>query len=439
MKLIALFLIFCIISFYLYFLFKRNKKSSSDSDSYYLYDNKLSLPLLALTVIATQVGGGMIVGVADASYQVGFFGGLLYPLGSLLGLLIIAFIFGGCLKKSGVPTISAVFEKKYKFPFARRVASLISSFSLFAIMVAQGVAIKSLLSANGVNHQLLLIVIWLAVILYTSVGGIKAVVKTNVLQVSLISIALFTLLFFVTGNADIKQVNLSRDINYLRLLEWFIWPCCYMLIEQDMAQLFFSAKSTKAVKWASILAALGILIAASIPALVGAIAQNYNIGSNNGVLLFYAKNYLTPPMYGITVGAIIIAITSTIDSLLCAISSNIAYDFNLNKLSAKLLSLLTLAVGLGSLIVVFFYENVINVLMFSYSICVSTMFVPSVLGFLLPESRLNKTAVVLSFVFGLVSIILLILVKSSFTYCAILFSALGYSLPYACKKIIIYK
>ncbi|MBQ4875216.1 MAG: sodium:solute symporter family protein [Rickettsiaceae bacterium H1] len=422
-----------VISLLVFYVAMISTKSTSDSESYYLYDNRLGTVLLTLTIIATQVGGGMVVGIADESYKAGF-AGLFYPLGTLFGLLIIAFIFGDLLKNVGLSTVSGIFEKKYRFPLARKFSSIISSVSLFVIMVAQGVAIKHLLTGIGFDSGLVFIIIWCGVILYTSLGGIKAVVATNVLQITLISIALFTLLFFALNHSNLNSINFSSKINYYSAIEWFIWPCCYMLIEQDMAQLFFSAKSKETVKRAAIIASVGILILAAIPTFIGILASNHVLLSNKGVLLFFAKNYLSGSIYAVTLVAIILAITSTIDSLLCAISSNIAYDFSISKLNGKYLRLLTSIIGIVSLIAVFYCESIISILMFSYSFCVSALFVPLIFGLLLPEAKLKKSSVVFSSFFGIVSLIVLSFVKSGFTYLSIPFSAIGYFLPVVFKS-----
>ena len=421
-------IIIILLGVFLYFFVIKNKSSSSDG--YYLYNNKLGTLLLTFTIIATQIGGGVVVGVADESYKVGF-ASLLYPLGGLTGLLIVAFIFGDFLKNTELPTISAIFEKKYKFSSARKCSSIISSLSLFSIMVAQGVAIRHLLDSVGFDNTLLFILIWCSVIMYTSFGGIKAVIHTNILQITLISAALLIILFSTLSNFDLTSINLSSstEINYYSVLEWFIWPCCYMLIEQDMAQLFFSAKSKNTVKNASIMAAVGIFILATIPAIIGVIANAQPLYAKNGVLLFFTKTYLSATIYGITAIAIILAITSTVDSLLCAISSNIAYDFSIAKSHSQYLPILTTTIGILSLIIVFYCENIINILMLSYSFCVSTLFIPSVLGFLLPEFKLQKSSVVFSSLFGMISLVILLLIKSNFTYLSILFSAIGYLLP----------
>ena len=180
-----------------------------DRHSYYLYNKKLSAILLTLTIIATQVGGGMIIGVADAAYEMGI-AGLFYPIGIIIGLLIIGLGLGDILKKADVPTISAVFDKKYQFPAARKFASIISSISLFSITIAQGVAIRHLLHGIGLFSTWYFILLWMCIIVYTSLGGIKIVVRTNVIQILFITTSLAILLYSSISNFT-KSLSSNLD------------------------------------------------------------------------------------------------------------------------------------------------------------------------------------------------------------------------------------
>ena len=437
MNILVLTVILLVIIYFYIILY--NSKKSNDRQSYYLYNNKLNAPLLTVTIVATQVGGGMIMGVADAAYEMGF-AGLFYPIGIIIGLLIISLGLGDLFKKAKIPTISAIFEKKYKFPAARKFSSIISSISLFSITVAQGVAIRNLLHAIGLTEEWVFILIWVGVITYTSLGGIKAVVQTNMVQILFITIALSILLYSTISNVNFDSLEIvSKNVQYYSVLEWLIWPCCYTLIEQDMAQLFFSAKSKQIVKKSTIIAAICILILAIVPATIGIIAKTQIIplASNKGILLLFAKSHLSTTVYAITAIAVILAITSTVDSLLCAVSSNIAYDFSIPISRIKYISsevIITFLIGIGSLIVVFYCENIIKTLMFSYGLCVSGLFVSSLCGFLLPSNKLKKSSAILSILFGICSFIILSIAKSNFTYLAILLSAIGYGLPMIASK-----
>jgi len=75
------------------------------------------------------------------------------------------------------------------------------------------------------------------------------------------------------------------------------------------------------------------------------------------------------------------AVISTADSLLCAISSNFSCDFIAKtslteKRQMNIARFFTLITGLSSLGIAFFFKNVISLLMIAYELSVCILFVP---------------------------------------------------------------
>lgn len=416
--------------FYIYIIL-RNFRSSKDRTEYYFYGRRLKTGFLTLTIVATQIGGGMVLGITDEAYARGFMA-LLYPLGSLVGLCIVAFGLSNTLKAANLSTISEIFEKRYHFPTAKKISSIISSASLFFITVAQGVAIKNLLNVLGISQYSLFVPIWLSVVAYASLGGLKAVVQTDILQIIFIACALCITTIFSLATLDLPDNLLTiQDISLGPVINWFIWPCCYMLIEQDMVQRFIAADSGKTIRKAALLSAIGIILLAFMPVLIGVLARSQmpNIAQSKGILLLFAKNYLSPSLYMFIFIASILAILSTVDSVLCAISNNIACDFRLPSscFGQKLISLdviITAAIGILSLIAVYYCERILSILMFSYGLCVSVLFVPLISGLILKNPQ--RPAALLSMVSGFISFMIFSITWKDFSYISILCSAGGY-------------
>ena len=65
-------------------------RSIETNDDYFLAGRGLGLRDTSMTLIATQVGGGMLLGTAVESYSTGWYG-LLYSFGMTAGLLILGF------------------------------------------------------------------------------------------------------------------------------------------------------------------------------------------------------------------------------------------------------------------------------------------------------------------------------------------------------------
>ena len=105
----------------------------------------------------------------------------------------------------------------------------------------------------------------------------------------------------------------------------------------------------------------------------------------------------------IAICGIMAALTSTATSLLCATSSNIAQDFNLdflgikNKLTSS--KVVTLIVGIAAVISSYVIAfDIIDILIESYKLSVSCLFVPTIASLFLNQG--NKNSAILSIIFG---------------------------------------
>jgi Na+/proline symporter len=116
-------------------------------------------------------------------------------------------------------------------------------------------------------------------------------------------------------------------------------------------------------------------------------------------LQYYAGNFF----FALLICGLIAAITSTADSLLCAVSSNVAQDFKLsfmgNKQSILRSQWITLVVGVSMLLLSYFINaGIIDILISSYSISISTLFVPLVICYF--KSDVKKSAAWASVITG---------------------------------------
>src|SRR5580692_2559503 len=139
----------------------RNVKTNDD---YFLASRDLGLLPVTFTLIATQLGGGMLLGTAEQAYRVGLWG-ILYTLGMSLGFLLLGLGFAAKLRSLNVSTTAELFEIKYGSPTLKKIASLLSVTTMCGILVAQVIASKTLLAGLGINNELIFIAFWAFVII----------------------------------------------------------------------------------------------------------------------------------------------------------------------------------------------------------------------------------------------------------------------------------
>lgn len=417
-----------------YILYQSRKSKLSDNESYYFANRGLNVWLLAGTLLATQVGGGMLIGVCDLAYQDGLIG-FLYPLGQIIGIVVVFSLLSKPFQNLKLQTAPEVFTRIYQLPKIRKCASLISSFSLFIILIAQVVAIRKLLISIGFDSPYILIGIWFSVVAYTSLGGFGIVVKTDLLQIALIALGCVILLFNLPkADAVITLPRLlPNSINKLEAMNMLIWPCCYLLIEQDMLQRFVSAKNINNLKQSLWLTCIGLFLIASVPVFIGLLAKGQMpaLDAQSSVLLSFTKLNTTAWVYSMTIFVILMAILSTVDSILCALSSLIVIDKLLPlKFKRNYLFNSSLTAGIGALALIgsYFAESVLKTLVFSYGLTASSLCIPIVLGIL--GGNKSNLAAKYSFGGGLVSYGILMYFLPNYSLLAIFVSGLGYVVGY---------
>ena len=239
------FIIFAVILSLIFLLigYKSTKNIKSD-DAYFLANRKLGVFVVCMSLLATQLGGGVVLGTSEFSYKYGIYG-IFYTLGLSLGLMGIAFFGAKQLREKNIATVAELFEKEYNSVVLRKVASAISIFSLYGILVSLIIGTRKFLMSFGIENELVLYTFWTVLIIYTVLGGMKAVVYTDVVQIIVIFLVFIVVLAYYTfKNFEYIQFSFENLLNVqntdnVSLTPYILVPFLYVFIEQDMAQRFF--------------------------------------------------------------------------------------------------------------------------------------------------------------------------------------------------------
>ena len=395
---------------------------------YFLASRDLGLVSLTFTLVATQIGGGMLLGTADASYRVGYYG-IFYTLGMSIGFIILGFGLASKLRRFNVATTAELFEIKYKSSALRKIASLASAICMIGLLVGQIVASHNLFNALGIGSDVILFVFWLFVIIYTVTGGLKAVVITDVFQVALlITIITGVFIYVVYGEGSLffsakEMISRQSSFNFGRLdfyanIPILVASALYPLFGQDLAQRFFSAKTKKVAAVSALIASVIMLLFSFIPVYFGMKARLLGLVITEGTSVFMSViSALCSDVVVVLIAcAIVAAVTSTADSLLCAISSNIAQDFDYSELTSRsklfISKVITVLAGGVAMALAYYSSNILDVLIQSYELLISSLFVPVFVCFF--TDRLESFAAYLSISSGSICFIILKLVPFAY-------------------------
>lgn len=391
------------LQFFYWLIGRYASRNSKNQEDYFLAGKSVRFFPLMMTFLATQVGGGVVLGAADEAYRFGW-PVLLYPLGAAFGLILLGCGIGRRLAGFQVSTVAQIFEVVYGSKMLRKVASLLSVASLFMILVAQMIASHKFLLSLGVSSSLLFVLFWAIVIVYTAQGGLKAVISTDMAQAaffSVIFLGCFALVFF--GESGVAMLSLPSADSFLNVSSkwcgWLLMPLLFMVIEQDMGQRCFAGASPKVVSKASFWAGVMTLIICVVPVFLGTLAKSMSLEiPKGGSVLMAVVAATTHPWVAALVGcAVLSAIVSTATSLINAISSNLSSDFQLPSFQKfdfmRFIKVVTSLISVAAIFFAFYLNNIVDLLIQSYELSVCALFVPIFMALLRRQGSLRAATV----------------------------------------------
>src|SRR6185295_12885564 len=99
---------------------RRASKNLATQEDYCIAGKNVRFFPLMMTFLATQVGGGLVLGAADEAFRYGW-SVLFYPLGASLGMICLGLGFGQRLAKLQVSTVAQILELVYRSSLLRKI------------------------------------------------------------------------------------------------------------------------------------------------------------------------------------------------------------------------------------------------------------------------------------------------------------------------------
>ena len=240
--------------------------SNKNLKSYILGNNSLNWRTVGLSVMATQASAITFLSTPGQGYVDGM-SFIQNYLGLPLALLIVSFVFVPIYYNSGVYTAYEYLERR----FDSRVRLLTSFFFLLQRGLQCGITIYApsiiLTTILGWDMTITVILVGSLIILYTTIGGSKAVSLTHKYQMTIIFIGLIVifgyLISFILNDISIKDtfsliglfeknnaINLSFDFSekytiWSGLFGGFFLSLSYFGTDQSQVSRYINAKNIK--------------------------------------------------------------------------------------------------------------------------------------------------------------------------------------------------
>jgi len=386
-----------------YYFHARNKTA----EDYYVGGRSIGPSHVGLSVAATDVGGGFSIGLGGLGYAMGLSGSWLLFTG-LVGAWLSAVFVIPRLKKIDVQQGMMTYPDFLRFRYGGRVAmvaAVISALGYLGFTSGQILAGAKLMAGSMIDWApagmdvttFSVLIIGVVIVVYTVLGGLKAVIYTDtvqwiVLMVGLVAFALPFTLHEVGGLQSLRAALPASHFSLLNLtplmfLNWFITIAPIWVVGMTLYQRMFATRSVKEAQKAWFIAGLF-----EYPAMAFA---GVGLGLMSRVLFPGIDSELGVPMLlttvlpmglaGIVVASYFSAIMSTADSCIIASSGNVVGDIlqrspwklEGTRKEVRASQIVTLALGVAAIVIATRFAMVLDAILQAYSFLVAGLFVPT--------------------------------------------------------------
>lgn len=409
-----------------YFFMKKN----SDQEGFYVGGRNIGSWHIGLSVVATDVGGGFSIGLGGLGFVMGISGSWMLFTG-LLGAWLAAVIL--------IPRVKSdpAFARFFTFPqiigylynsATAKVAAIICFLGYLGFTSSQLLAGAKLASGTfeGLDLHVSLIIMGAIAVVYTVMGGLKAVIYTDTIQWIILMLGLMLIgipmsYSFVGGWNGISSALPDEffsfgNLTWQNLVNWGITIIPIWFVGMTLYQRIFAAKDVKSAKKAwfiaglfewPIMAMLGVSLGLlSRVAVEQGALEGFTTAMDPEMGLPVLLSQILPVgILGLMMSAYFSAVLSTADSCLMAASGNLSIDLlgpfingKSLKQEMRISQLITLGIGIISILIAWKMSEVLSLMLYSYAFMVSGLLVPVVAGLFFGQR--NPRAALSSMIIG---------------------------------------
>lgn len=405
------------------------KKNTSRED-YYVGGRSIGSWHIGLSVVATDVGGGFSIGLGGLGFAIGLSGSWMLFTG-LLGAWLSAVILIPRIKSDPAFSRFFTFPQIIGFLFdskAAKVAAVICFLGYLGFTSSQLLAGAKLASGtfDGLDVQTSLLIMGVIAVVYTVMGGLKAVIYTDTIQWVILMLGLMLIgipmaFSFVGGWDGIIQTLPPEffsfsNLSWQDLVNWGITIIPIWFVGMTLYQRIFASKDEQAAKKAwfiaglfewPIMAFLGVSLGLlSRVAVEQGVLEGYTSQMDPEMGLPVLLSQILPAgILGLMMSAYFSAVLSTADSCLMAASGNLTTDllgkYFRNKshtAEVRISQVLTFGIGVLAVLLAWQMNEVLSLMLYSYGFMVSGLLVPVVAGLFFNQR--NPKAAVISMISG---------------------------------------
>ncbi|MDR2397023.1 MAG: hypothetical protein LBD69_04185 [Puniceicoccales bacterium] len=374
------------------------------------------------TVIATVIGGNSTIGLIGQVHKIGVTQ-ILAQLGTPISYVIIAFFVSGRIRQYyGCVSVGDILYKSYGKPgkiFGGLVACCYESLNVCLPFMSMGIILNMF---TGMSYITCLLISGVIILIYTGRGGIRAVTFTDVLQFTVLIIAipaLLSILLYHIGGVKVLFQSLPKshlsisDANLHRYM-LILWTFCLPSLSPTVTQRLLMTNSKRQGWRAYFGSGCAYFMVIVVGTMIGLCARVLypQLTHSDQALPMMMRQYLCVGMYGFVIAGFLAVFMSTVDSILNASSISLVNDLILPCMKRQLSEERKLTIarrvsfGLGA-VAIFFAANCEG--LFETKILSRTLWFPLIvvpLYFAIFNRKISKTGLFSSVLVGLITALL---------------------------------
>jgi len=342
----------------------RKNSSSGFIQNYFVGGRTMGGVVLAMTLVATYTSASSFLGGPGLAASWGLTQSWVAAIQigtAFLTLGIVGKKLGMISRRIKAVTISDYLRARYKSPAVDIICSIMLGVFFITQMIAQFKGGATLLqSVTGLSYISALVLFSAVVIIYTSLGGFKAVVITDTIQGFIMACGTFLLLFFVIraggGMENILEYNAANnpgwdligkgpygaDIAALRpgyLISFWVLVGVGVLGLPQTAVRSMGFKDTeslhKAMIWGTVVVGILMIGMHFAGTLALPLVGEEQLANTDSIIPYVVNKYMPVWAAGLFLAAPLAAVMSTVDSLLILASATILKNLYITYIAKK--------------------------------------------------------------------------------------------------------
>jgi SSS family solute:Na+ symporter len=384
----------------------RSHKKHGESESFMAADRDMNLFQTTATTAATDIGGGFSIAMGGLGFTLGISGSWLIAI-SGLSIILASFLMVPKVKRWADQVKGLTTGDLFEARFDRRtgtLAALVIGLAWFTFVGGQIIAGGKLLQVTlGMDLTWAIALAGFVILAYTTMGGLKAVIYTDVLQMVILLIGVVFILVPIglievggwsgmveklSANPETASMVEWDAIGWKQLLGWFLSIIPIWFISIAALQRIIAARDVKTARRAFLLTGVPIEwpLFAIGSTLVGLFARilapelaDAELATPTMILTL-----LPAGITGIVIAAYIAAVMSSADSCLIGPVSIFTNDIYRKILRPgagegelmRVARSLTIVLGLLAIGIAYMTPNVLDLILYAYTFGAAGLFFP---------------------------------------------------------------